>query len=143
MPYPLIEGDSFSLWHQAHAGFNTPKVEWRFSLQHPQATHSARDAALTRLLAGWLDDSLNEAFYPARLAGQRFESYAHSRGMTLSFSGWRDRQELLMRQALSQLIEGEISDASVERVRYRSSASGATRRRRRCTSRPTGPSARR
>ena len=119
VPYPLIEGDSFSLWHQAHAGFNTPKVEWRFSLQHPQATHSARDAALTRLLAGWLDDSLNEAFYPARLAGQRFESYAHSRGMTLSFSGWRDRQELLMRQALSQLIEGEISDASVERVRYR------------------------
>ncbi|APX91796.1 peptidase M16 [Halomonas sp. 1513] len=119
VPYPLIDGDSFSLWHQAHADFNTPKVEWRFSLQHPQATRSARDAALTRLLAGWLDDSLNEAFYPARLAGQRFESYAHSRGMTLSFSGWRDRQALLMRQALSQLIEGEISDGAVERVRYR------------------------
>lgn len=119
VPYPLIEGNSFSLWHQAHAGFNTPKVEWRFSLQHPQATQSARQAALTRLLAGWLDDSLNETFYPARLAGHHFESYAHARGITLAFSGWRDRQELLMRQALSQLIEGKITAADVERVRYR------------------------
>ena len=30
------------------------------------------EQALTQLLAGWLDDSLNEAFYPARLAGQHF-----------------------------------------------------------------------
>lgn len=119
VPYPLVDSDNFSLWYQAHSGFNTPKVEWRFSLQHPQATHSARDAALTRLLAGWLDDSLNEHLYPARLAGQHFEAYAHARGITLSFSGWRDRQDLLMRRVLSQLIEGEIGTADVERVRYR------------------------
>ncbi|WP_248730094.1 MULTISPECIES: insulinase family protein [Halomonadaceae] len=119
LPVQLVDTNGFTLWHQTHSGFNTPTVEWRFSLQHPQVAQSARDAALTRLLAGWLDDSLNETFYPARLAGHRFESYAHSRGITLSFSGWRDRQDLLMRQALSQLIEGTIDDASVDRVRYR------------------------
>lgn len=118
-PRRLVEAPAFDLWHMADATFNTPKVEWRFSLQHPEAASSARDAALARLLAGWLDDSLNEAFYPARLAGQHFEAYAHARGITLSFSGWRDRQERMIERVLNQLQVGDISEASVERVRYR------------------------
>ncbi|MCA1769059.1 MAG: insulinase family protein [Halomonas sp.] len=118
-PQHLVEAPAFDLWHMADATFNTPKVEWRFSLQHPEAASSARDAALARLLAGWLDDSLNEAFYPARLAGQHFEAYAHARGITLSFSGWRDRQERMVERVLNQLQVGDISEASVERVRYR------------------------
>ncbi|GHC24824.1 peptidase M16 [Aidingimonas halophila] len=118
-PSLLIDEESFTLWHQAHSGFDTPKVEWRFSLQHPDAATSAREAVLARLLAGWLGDSLNETFYPARLAGQNFDPYAHSRGMTLSFSGWRDRQELVMHEALSQLVEGDIDEGSIERVRHR------------------------
>ena len=118
-PQRLVEEPAFDLWHMADATFNTPKVEWRFSLQHPDAASSARDAALARLLAGWLDDSLNEAFYPARLAGQHFEAYAHARGITLSFSGWRDRQERMMVRVLEQLQTGHMDEASIERVRYR------------------------
>ncbi|WP_416139409.1 insulinase family protein [Halomonas sp. HK25] len=118
-PRRLVEEPAFDLWHMADATFNTPKVEWRFSLQHPDAASSARDAALARLLAGWLDDSLNEAFYPARLAGQHFEAYAHARGITLSFSGWRDRQERMMERVIEQLQAGEVDEASVARVRYR------------------------
>ncbi|MBE0488287.1 MAG: insulinase family protein [Halomonas sp.] len=118
-PRQLVAEPAFDLWHMADATFNTPKVEWRFSLQHPGAASSAREAALARLLAGWLDDSLNEAFYPARLAGQHFEAYAHARGITLSFSGWRDRQEQMMERVLEQLQVGEVDDASVARVRYR------------------------
>ncbi|WP_444989315.1 insulinase family protein [Halomonas mongoliensis] len=118
-PRRLVEESAFDLWHMADASFSTPKVEWRFSLQNPGAASSARDAALARLLAGWLDDSLNEAFYPARLAGQHFEAYAHARGITLSFSGWRDRQERMVERVLEQLQSGEIEPASFERVRYR------------------------
>ncbi|MFY0989309.1 insulinase family protein [Halomonas sp. C05BenzN] len=118
-PHLVIDEEAFALWHMADATFNTPKVEWRFSLQHPRASASARDATLARLLAGWLDDSLNEALYPARLAGQHFEAYAHARGITLSFSGWRDRQDQLMHRVLGQLQEGEIDAATFERVRYR------------------------
>ncbi|GAA0575442.1 insulinase family protein [Halomonas salifodinae] len=118
-PELRLETPGARLWHQAHSGFRTPQVEWRFSLQHPAASESPREAALTQLLAGWLDDSLNEVFYPARLAGHHFEAYAHARGLTLSFSGWRDRQPLVMREALAQLIEGEIAEESVARVKQR------------------------
>ncbi|WP_111412822.1 insulinase family protein [Billgrantia lactosivorans] len=118
-PARLLEEDGFELWHMADASFDTPKVEWRFSLQNPTASSDPRHAVLADLLAGWLEDSLNEEFYAARLAGHDAEAYAHARGITLAFSGWRDRQDRVMRRTLEQLREGDIDEASFERVRYR------------------------
>ncbi|MEQ6918629.1 insulinase family protein [Halomonas sp. SSM6] len=113
-----IDEKGFEFWHMADATFNTPKAEWRFSLQHPAASREAREAALSRLLAGWLVDSLNETLYPARLAGHHFEAYAHARGITLSFSGWRDRQDRLIGRVITQLQEGKIDAATFDRVHY-------------------------
>ena len=118
-PRQRIDEPAFAFWHMADASFDTPKAEWRFSLQHPRAAEAPRAAVLARLLAGWLEDSLNEALYPARLAGQGVDAYAHARGITLAFSGWRDRQEVVMERVIEQLQEGEIAPATFERVRYR------------------------
>ncbi|MDR5868546.1 insulinase family protein [Halomonas koreensis] len=118
-PVRRIDGPAFDFWQMRDASFGAPRVEWRFSLQHPAASRDARDAALARLLAGWLQDSLNEALYPARLAGHDFEAYAHARGITLSFSGWRDGQALLVERVLKRLRQGTIEAADVERVRQR------------------------
>ena len=117
-PTALIETPTFTAWHMQDSRFNTPSVEWRVSLQHPSASYSAEEAVLTRLLAGWLNDSLNESLYPAWIAGQSFSAYAHARGMTLSFSGWRDGQTPLIEQALEQLQQADISTGAFERVRY-------------------------
>lgn len=117
-PHTLIDTPSFNAWHMQDSRFNTPSVEWRISLQHPSASYSAEEAVLTRLLAGWLNDSLNESLYPAWLAGQSFSAYAHARGITLSFSGWRDGQTPLIEQALEQLKTADISSSAFERVRY-------------------------
>ncbi|MHB0776888.1 insulinase family protein [Halomonas sp. WWR20] len=117
MPALIVDSPNVELWHLPDNDFGTPRVEWRFSLQNPSAAAHARDAALTRLLAGWLNDSLNERFYPARLAGQDFNAYAHARGMTLSFSGWRDRQGRLMHDVVEQLLHGDIDADSVARVK--------------------------
>ena len=117
-PTALIETPTFTTWHMQDSRFNTPSVEWRVSLQHPSASYSAEEAVLTRLLAGWLNDSLNESLYPAWIAGQSFSAYAHARGITLSFSGWRDGQTPLIEQALEQLQQADISTGAFERVRY-------------------------
>ncbi|MDK9687965.1 insulinase family protein [Halomonas sp. LC1] len=117
-PSTLIETPTFTAWHMQESRFNTPSVEWRVSLQHPSASYSAEEAVLMRLLAGWLNDSLNESLYPAWLAGQSFSAYAHARGMTLSFSGWRDGQTPLIEQAIEQLQQADISAGAFERVRY-------------------------
>jgi len=73
---------------------------------------------LNRLLAAWLNDSLNEALYPARLAGQSFNAYPHARGITLAFSGWRDGQAPLIERALEQLEHASITPADFARVQY-------------------------
>ncbi|HDZ49031.1 hypothetical protein LCGC14_0071960 [marine sediment metagenome] len=117
-PSLLVDTPSFTAWHMQDARFNTPSVEWRVSLQNPSASYSAEEAVLTRLLAIWLNDSLNESLYPAWLAGQAFSAYPHARGMTLSFSGWRDGQTPLIEQAVEQLKTAEITDGAFERVRY-------------------------
>jgi len=117
-PQKLIDVRGFRAWHMQEDRFNTPKVEWRMSLQHPSASYSAEEAVLTRLLAGWLNDSLNESLYPAWLAGHSVNAYAHSRGMTLALSGWRDGQTPLIDQTLSQLASAPISANAFERVKY-------------------------
>ncbi|MCH4810582.1 insulinase family protein [Vreelandella neptunia] len=117
-PSLLVDTPSFSAWHMQNDRFNTPSVEWRVSLQNPSASYSAEEAVLTRLLASWLNDSLNESLYPAWLAGQSFSAYPHARGMTLSFSGWRDGQTPLIEQAIEQLKTANITDGAFERVRY-------------------------
>ncbi|MGM8851507.1 insulinase family protein [Salinicola halophyticus] len=116
-PARLFESPSVEIWHQPNSEFGAPRVEWRFSLQNPDATQDARHAALTRLLAGWLNDGLNERFYPASLAGQDFAAYAHGRGITLAFSGWRDHQDRLMQTVVEQLEQGEITADSIARVK--------------------------
>jgi len=118
-PHAIVEAPSVELWHLANDSFGTPRVEWRFSLQNPDTSDSARHAALTHMLAGWVTDSLNERLYPAQLAGRSFDAYAHARGITLTFSGWRDRQIRLMRSAIEHLEAGNISKASFSRVKYR------------------------
>ncbi|SFH97279.1 Secreted Zn-dependent peptidases, insulinase-like [Modicisalibacter xianhensis] len=116
-PVALIDGEHFSLWYRPDSEFGTPRAEWRFSLQNPEASSSAHDAALARLLAGWLNDSLNETLYPARLAGQDVSAYAHARGITLSLSGWRDQQELVLGQVVAQLQTGDIAKETFARVK--------------------------
>lgn len=117
-PNVIIDTPSFITWHMQDSRFNTPRVEWRVSLQHPSVSYSTEESVLNHLLASWLNDSLNESLYPAWLAGQSFSTYPHVRGITLSFSGWRDGQTPLIEQTIEQLKTAEISPSAFERVRY-------------------------
>jgi secreted Zn-dependent insulinase-like peptidase len=51
------------------------------------------------------------------MAGQEFAAYAHGRGITLAFSGWRDHQDRLMQTVVEQLEQGEITADSIARVK--------------------------
>ncbi|WP_158521432.1 insulinase family protein [Kushneria konosiri] len=112
----ILDTPGMDLWLHATGIFGAPRVEWRISLQSPHAGQDVRQSVLTELLARWLEDSLSDALYPARLAGQGVSTHAHARGMTLSFSGWRDRQTLVMSQVLDQLMHAEMDTHHLQRV---------------------------
>ena len=87
---------------------------------------------MSRVLAAWLNDSLNARLYPARLAGQDALAYAHGRGITLQFSGWRDGQQPEMREVLDQLVNGDIDSQRLARITQRMTRSLSNRARRPC-----------
>lgn len=119
MPSQLIDEPGAELWYQGDASFGVPKAEWRFGLLNPDVSRSVEDQAMSQVLAAWLNDSLNARLYPARLAGQDALVYAHGRGITLQFSGWRDGQQPEMREVLDQLVNGEMAPATLERITQR------------------------
>ncbi|MBS4154707.1 insulinase family protein [Cobetia sp. MC34] len=118
-PSQLIDEPGAELWYQGDASFGVPKAEWRFGLLNPDVSRSVDDQAMSQVLAAWLNDSLNARLYPARLAGQDALVYAHGRGITLQFSGWRDGQQPEMREVLDQLVNGEMAPATLERITQR------------------------
>lgn len=115
-PRALIDEPGFDLWYRPESRFGSPRVEWRLSLQSPEAGCNVREAVLTELLAHWLDDSLVEALYAARLAGQNSSVHPHARGMTLTFAGWRDRQWQVIDRLLDQLVSAEIEPQEMARA---------------------------
>lgn len=117
-PTTVVDEAHFTAWHMQVERFDTPRVEWRVSLQHPGVSRSAEEAVLNRLLAAWINDSLSEALYPARLAGQSLNAYPHARGITLAFSGWRDGQAPLIARTLNQLQNATLDRESFDRVQY-------------------------
>ena len=105
------------LWYAPNSSFGTPSVEWRLNLLSPLSARSLRDQMLNALLAGWLNDSLSSALYPAALAGQDSGASAHTHGLTITLAGWRDGQTKVMDTLLEQLHTGTIKPDSFKRVK--------------------------
>ncbi|MDA5565408.1 insulinase family protein [Cobetia sp. MMG027] len=126
-PRQLIDEPGAELWYQGDDSFGVPKAEWRFGLLNPAVSASVEDEVMSRVLAAWLNDSLNARLYPARLAGQDALAYAHGRGITLQFSGWRDGQQPEMREVLDQLVNGDIDSQRLARITQRMTRSLSNR----------------
>lgn len=118
-PSQLLDEPGAELWYQGNDSFGVPQAEWRFGLLNPEVSTTVEEQVMNRVLAAWLNESLNSRLYPARLAGQDALAYAHGRGITLQFNGWRDGQQPEMREVLNQLVNGEIVPATLERITQR------------------------
>lgn len=68
-PLLLEAGPQLRLWHKAETRFNVPKAVVYLDFQCPEAYASPASTVLTRLAAKLLADALNEAAYPAEVAG--------------------------------------------------------------------------
>lgn len=109
-PVNISNTETTTLWYKADNEFNTPKAQQYFSLQSPVSIESAETAALTQLLASWLNEASNEFAYPASLAGLDYTVYKHVRGITFQLGGYDDKQDVLLKELLSTLTEASITE---------------------------------
>lgn len=118
-PYALVQHDGMDIWYAPDNQFGTPSAFWDISLISPLPEQSVRTQLLTDLLANWLNDSLSETLYPAILAGQSGHARSHSRGIAINLSGWRDQQQGVMQTLLDQLLKGDMTQGSFDRIKLR------------------------
>jgi insulysin len=116
-PRELIRQPGLNLWYQADSHFGAPKANWYVELQSPTAGKNVRERVLTEVLAAWWNSQMRNDLSYAGTAGLSGSLSASDNGMTLSLSGWRDKQPALLERMLDRLIRGEIDEQSFQRVR--------------------------
>lgn len=91
------------LWFKADAKFLLPKAYLKFELRNPLASFDPVHVNMTNLFVDLFKDSIVEEFYDAELAGLNFRMNAGSYGVTVSFSGFNDKMNLLVENLFRQL----------------------------------------
>jgi len=104
-PLRVRESPGLDLWHRQDTSFGTPRADFFFTVLSPLASASARHAVLTALYVELVNDTLNEALYPATLAGLGYRIHAHLRGVSVRISGFDDKQRLLLERVLAHLVD--------------------------------------
>ncbi|HHZ78877.1 MAG TPA: hypothetical protein EYN57_08070 [Candidatus Lambdaproteobacteria bacterium] len=93
----IIQDDEFGkIWFQQDFRFETPKAQLMFRIHSPEVYSSPRNAVLSQLYTDAISEGFNEFGYPVRLAGLEYGINVDKKGINLTFSGYSDRiQELV------------------------------------------------
>ncbi|KLV09252.1 peptidase M16 [Photobacterium aquae] len=108
-PQLLQDLPGFRLWFKQEHEFRVPKGVVYVAIDSPHAVSSPRNIVKTRLCVEMLLDAINEAAYPAEIAGMSYNLYAHQGGVTLQLSGFSEKQPLLLQLLLDQFANRQFN----------------------------------
>jgi len=109
VPQVLEELPGFKLWHLQDDEFRVPKGVVYIAIDSPHAVANPRNIVKTRLCVEMFLDSLAADTYQAEIAGMGYNMYAHQGGVTLTISGFSQKQPELMKQILTRFALREFS----------------------------------
>jgi secreted Zn-dependent insulinase-like peptidase len=116
-PQIIQEHPGFRLWHMQDKEFHVPKGLIYIAIDSPYAVKNTRNIVLTRLCVEIFLDSLAQETYPAEIAGMRYNMYAHQGGVTLSISGFSQKQPELLNVILDLFANRHFSQHRFDSVR--------------------------
>ncbi len=102
-PVRIVEQPGLTLWHRQDDEFGLPRTDFFFSVRSPLANASARDHLLASLYVALVNDELETFTYAADLAGMEYALYKHLRGFTVRFSGYSDKEAMLVERIVASL----------------------------------------
>ncbi|MGF1709979.1 insulinase family protein [Vibrio kagoshimensis] len=106
----LIEKlDGFSLWHLQDTEFRVPKGVVYVAIDSPHSVASPRNIVKTRLCVEMFLDSLEKETYQAEIAGMGYNMYTHQGGVTLTLSGFSQKQPQLLEMILKRFAARDFS----------------------------------
>nr|WP_275667095.1 insulinase family protein [Vibrio brasiliensis] len=116
-PQVLEELPGFKLWHLQDVEFRVPKGVIYIAIDSPHAVANPRNIVKTRLCVEMFLDSLATDTYQAEIAGMGYNMYAHQGGVTLTISGFSQKQPELMQLILSRFAERDFSATRFDNIK--------------------------
>jgi len=118
-PQLLATNNPITIWHQLDTSFNVPRSNLFLALHSPLANQTPRDTLLSSLLTSTISKQLNSYAYPARLAGLNYSIYTTERGISISLSGYDQKQPALLERIISALKKPEITEKNFNILKNR------------------------
>lgn len=116
-PQILQELPGFRLWHLQESEFRVPKGVTYIAIDSPHAVANVRNIVMTRLCVEMFLDSLATETYQAEIAGMSYNMYAHQGGVTLSLSGFSQKQPHLMKMILDKFAQREFREKRFQTIK--------------------------
>lgn len=107
-PTIIEELPGFRLWHQQETEFAVPKGVIYIAIDSPHAVASHHNIVMTRLCVEMFLDRLATETYQAEIAGMSYNLYTHQGGVTLSLSGFNQKQPQLLAMILEKFAQRDF-----------------------------------
>ncbi|GLT17405.1 peptidase M16 [Vibrio zhanjiangensis] len=109
IPKVVQDLPGFKLWHLQEAEFRVPKGVIFVAIDSPHAVKNVKNIVKTRVCVEMFLDSLAKETYQAEIAGMSYNMYSHQGGVTLTLSGFSQKQPELMAMILERFSSREFS----------------------------------
>jgi len=110
----ILRDDEFGkIWFQQDYRFETPKAQMTFRINSTEVYSSPRNAVLSQLYTDAIREGFNEFGYPVRLAGLEYGINVDKVGINLTFSGYSDRI-----QELVKTVAGRLKKISIDQKTF-------------------------
>lgn len=117
VPALIQEEPGFRLWHLQETEFRVPKGVVYVAIDSPHAVSTPRKIVKMRLCVEMFLDSLAKRTYPAEIAGMGYNIYAHQGGITLTISGFSQKQPELLKMILQRFGERDFSQQRFDNIK--------------------------
>ncbi len=116
-PTVIDELPGFKLWHMQDNEFRVPKGVVYIAIDSPYAVSNPSNIVKTRLCVEMFLDSLSVDTYQAEIAGMGYTMYTHQGGVTLTVSGFTQKQEKLIKAILDRFNQRDFDPTRFENIK--------------------------
>ncbi|HIM53296.1 MAG TPA: hypothetical protein EYI88_01790, partial [Candidatus Marinimicrobia bacterium] len=118
-PHPILLEDSkgLKLYWGRDTDFQRPKASYRYKIYFPNKYTDLHSQVLMTLYIAAVNESMNEASYPARLAGMNYNVSNDAEGISIVVNGYSDSIDDLLREVLANMKDITIPESQFEALR--------------------------
>jgi len=102
-PYILEDSKGLKLYYGQDIEFQRPKASYRYKIYFPKKFTDLQSYTLMTLYVAAVNESMNEASYPARLAGMDYEVSNDAEGISVIVNGYSDSIDDLLIEILNNM----------------------------------------